>query len=44
MSRTTGRSKQGEEVLRLDNVWKAFGDTEVLRGVDLTVASHRSWR
>ncbi|MBC7402321.1 MAG: amino acid ABC transporter ATP-binding protein [Microbacteriaceae bacterium] len=41
MSRTTGRSKQGEEVLRPDNVWKAFGDTEVLRGVDLTVASHQ---
>ena len=41
MSRTTGLSKQGEEVLRLDNVWKAFGDTEVLRGVDLTVASHQ---
>ena len=30
-----------EEVLRLDNVWKAFGDTEVLRGVDLTVGSHQ---
>ena len=30
-----------EEVLRLDNVWKAFGETEVLRGVDLTVASHQ---
>ena len=30
-----------EEVLRLVNVWKAFGDTEVLRGVDLTVGSHQ---
>ena len=30
-----------EEVLRLDNVWKSFGDTEVLRGVDLTVGSHQ---
>ena len=34
-------SEPREEVLRLDNVWKAFGDTEVLRGVDLTVGSHQ---
>ena len=34
-------SEPREEVLRLDNVWKAFGDTEVFRGVDLTVASHQ---
>ena len=34
-------SEPREEVLRLVNVWKAFGDTEVLRGVDLTVASHQ---
>lgn len=34
-------SESREEVLRLDNVWKAFGDSPVLRGVDLTVASHQ---
>lgn len=34
-------NEPSEEVLRLDNVWKAFGDTEVLRGVDLTVGSHQ---
>ena len=41
MSEMAGPGRPGEEVLRLDNVWKAFGDTEVLRGVDLTVASHQ---
>jgi len=34
-------SELREEVLRLDNVWKSFGDTEVLRGVSVTVASHQ---
>jgi ABC-type polar amino acid transport system ATPase subunit len=29
------------EVLRVENVWKAFGDTTVLRGVELTIASHQ---
>jgi len=24
-------------ILRLENVWKAFGDTQVLKGIDLTV-------
>ena len=28
------------EVLRLENIWKSYGDTEVLRGIDLTVDSH----
>ncbi len=41
MNEIAGLSEPGEEVLRLDNVWKAFGDTEVLRGVDLTVTSHQ---
>lgn len=27
-------------VLRLENVWKSFGDTPVLRGIDLAVDSH----
>ena len=31
----------GESVLRLDNVWKSFGQTPVLRGVSLEVASHQ---
>jgi ABC-type polar amino acid transport system ATPase subunit len=30
----------GEEVLRLEGVWKSFGPSPVLRGIDLTVASH----
>lgn len=34
-------SELREEVLRLDNVWKSFGDTEVLRCVSVTVASHQ---
>ncbi|MFM9919995.1 amino acid ABC transporter ATP-binding protein [Lacisediminihabitans sp. H27-G8] len=41
MSQSEDAATPREEVLRLDNVWKAFGDTEVLRGVDLTVASHQ---
>jgi len=28
------------EVLRLENIWKSYGETEVLRGIDLTVDSH----
>ncbi len=28
------------EVLRLENIWKSFGDAPVLRGIDLAVASH----
>ena len=28
------------EVLRLENIWKSFGDAQVLRGIDLAVASH----
>jgi ABC-type polar amino acid transport system ATPase subunit len=28
------------EVLRLENIWKSFGDTDVLRGIDLQVDSH----
>ena len=28
------------EVLRLENIWKSYGDTEVLRGIDLAVDSH----
>ena len=27
-------------VLRLENIWKSYGDTEVLRGIDLAVDSH----
>ncbi|MES2093871.1 MAG: amino acid ABC transporter ATP-binding protein [Actinomycetota bacterium] len=30
-----------EEVLRLDKLWKSFGDTQVLRGVSLTITSHQ---
>ncbi|CAN5137183.1 amino acid ABC transporter ATP-binding protein [soil metagenome] len=35
MSGTTGAP-----VLRLENVWKSYGVAEVLRGIDLAVASH----
>ena len=28
------------EVLRLENIWKSYGETEVLRGIDLSVGSH----
>lgn len=28
------------EVLRVENIWKAYGDTPVLRGIDLAVDSH----
>jgi polar amino acid transport system ATP-binding protein len=30
----------GSVVLRLENIWKSFGDTPVLRGIDLSVDSH----
>lgn len=29
-----------EVVLRLENVWKSFGEVDVLRGIDLTVRTH----
>jgi ABC-type polar amino acid transport system ATPase subunit len=29
-----------EGVLTLENVWKSFGESQVLRGIDLTVSSH----
>jgi ABC-type polar amino acid transport system ATPase subunit len=28
------------EVLRVENIWKSYGDNEVLRGIDLAVNSH----
>jgi polar amino acid transport system ATP-binding protein len=28
------------EVLRVENIWKSYGDKEVLRGIDLAVNSH----
>lgn len=36
-----GRVREREEVLRLDNIWKSFGNNRVLRGLDLTVTSHQ---
>lgn len=37
-----GASKPGarDEVLRLENIRKSFGSTDVLRGIDLAVSSH----
>ena len=35
----SGRSL-GTNVLRIEGVWKSFGDLEVLKGIDLAVAEH----
>ncbi len=34
------RSQNAVEVLRVENIWKSYGDKEVLRGIDLAVNSH----
>ncbi|MBX3098229.1 MAG: amino acid ABC transporter ATP-binding protein [Salinibacterium sp.] len=33
-------ASKSAEVLRLENIWKSYGDTSVLRGIDLAINSH----
>jgi polar amino acid transport system ATP-binding protein len=40
MTASTAGDGRGREALRIEGIWKSFGDLEVLRGIDHTQAEH----